>query len=426
MAGENTVTSLNGLFKEVYADKIKDLVPTQTKMVNMVPFVAGDKQLGGQFNEPVILGLEGGFTYGGTDGDAFALNSIISFPMKNATVKSAEMVLRSAISTAAASRSVSSKNAFERGTKLLVANMLKSMYHRLEIQLMYGGSNIGEIESTGDYDVNGDYVAADTAGDTVLKIKDSEWAAGIWVGLKAKIDTKNAAGTAHDSAFLVESVDLRQKTVKLSAGIVSTVADDLVYFDGAKGKEFSGIHSIAQERTSLFGIANANEPLFQGNIVDVGTSAVAAVISFDKIEEAIARAVEKGLGEEEVSVLVNTKSWNDLLSDLAAKRSYDQSYSEAKLKQGSREIEFFGQNGIIKIIPSTFVKEGYAYALCEKELVRVGSSDITFDPPGYEGEFFKLLEQASGYEMRAYTDQALFTARPSAITVLRYIKNNAA
>ena len=95
MAGENTVTSLNGLFKEVYADKIKDLVPSQTKMVNMIPFVAGDKQLGGQFNEPVILGLEGGFTYGGTDGDAFALNNIISFPMKNATVKSAEMVLRS-------------------------------------------------------------------------------------------------------------------------------------------------------------------------------------------------------------------------------------------------------------------------------------------------------------------------------------------
>ena len=151
-----------------------------------------------------------------------------------------------------------------------------------------------------------------------------------------------------------------------------------------------------------------------------------AVLSFDKIEEAIARAVEKGLGEEEVSVLVNTKSWNDLLVDLAGKRRYDSSYSEATLKQGSREIEFYGQNGVIKIIPSTFVKEGFAYAMCEKELVRVGSTDITFDPPGYEGEFFKLLENANGYEMRCYSDQALFTARPSCITQLRYIKNNAA
>lgn len=425
-ASANTVSSLNGLFKEVYADKIKDLVPSQTKMVNMVSFSAGDKQMGNQFNEPVILGLEGGFTYGGTDGDAFALNDIISFPMKNAQVKSAEMVLRSAISVGAASRSVSSKNAFERGTKLLVGNMLKSMYHRLEVQLMYGDKGIGEVESTGDYDVNGDYVAADLATDTVIKIKDAEWAAGIWVGLKAKIDSFTAGGVSHGSGLLIESVDLRQKTVKLAVAVGTTVADDVIYFEGARTKEFKGIHAIAEERSSLFGISNANEPLFQGNIVDVGTSSTPAVLSFEKIEEAIARAIEKGLGEEEVTLLCNTKSWNDLLSDLAAKRQFDSSYSEAKLKQGAREIEFYGQNGTIRIVPSTFVKEGYAYALCEKELVRVGSTDITFDPPGYEGEFFKLLENANGYEMRCYSDQALFTARPSCISILRYVKNNAA
>ena len=421
----NTVTSLNGLFKEVYSEKIKDLVPTQTKMVNMVDFSAGDRQLGNQFNEPVILGLEGGFTYGGTDGDAFALNDIISFPMKNATVKSAEMVLRSAISVGAASRSVSSKNAFERGTKLLVGNMLKSMYHRLEVQLMYGDSNIGVVESTGNY-VGGVYTVSNMPNDTVIKIKEIEWAAGIWVGLKAKIDS-SASGNPHDSGLLIKSVDLEQRTVEIDGVITSTVIDDELHFEGARTKEFKGIHAIAQERSSLFGISNASEPLFQGNIVDVGTGEDIAdreVLSFDKIEEAISRAVEKGLGEEEVCLLCNTKSWNDLLGDLASKRQYDSSYSEAKLKQGSREIEFYGQNGVIKIVPSTFVKEGYAYALCEKELVRVGSTDITFDPPGYEGEFFKLLENANGYEMRCYSDQALFTARPSCITILRYIKNS--
>ena len=141
----------------------------------MVPFSMGEKQLGNQFNEPVVLGLEGGFTYGGTDGEAFALNDIISFPMKNAQVKSAELVLRSAISVGAASRSVSSKNAFERGTKLLVGNMLKSMNHRLEVQMMYGGaaSGIGEVE-----------VLQNGAGtDDEIKIHDQEWASGIWVGV---------------------------------------------------------------------------------------------------------------------------------------------------------------------------------------------------------------------------------------------------
>lgn len=427
----NTVTSLNGLFKEVYSEKIKDLVPTQTKMVNMVDFSAGDKQLGNQFNEPVILGLEGGFTYGGTDGDAFALNDIISFPMKNATVKSAEMVLRSAISVGAASRSVSSKNAFERGTKLLVGNMLKSMYHRLEVQLMYGESGIGEVADVGEYDGNGDFRSSSDpmfgGPINVIKVKETEWAAGIWVGLKAKIDMSVGGVDRADVGVLIESVDIDQKTIKLASTLVDTAADDDIHFEGARTKEFKGLHAIAEERSSLFGIANANEPLFQGNIVDVGTGEAIAdreVLSFEKIEESISRAIEKGLGEEEVCLLCNTKSWNDLLGDLASKRQYDSSYSEAKLKQGSREIEFYGQNGTIKIVPSTFVKEGYAYALCEKELVRVGSSDITFDPPGYEGEFFKLLENANGYEMRCYSDQALFTARPSCITILRYIKNS--
>ena len=43
MAGENTVTTLNGLFKEVYADKIENLIPEGTKFMQKVPFSARKK-----------------------------------------------------------------------------------------------------------------------------------------------------------------------------------------------------------------------------------------------------------------------------------------------------------------------------------------------------------------------------------------------
>jgi len=424
-ANANTVSTLNGLFKEVYAKDIKDLVPSQVKMINLVPFTAGEKQLGNQFNEPVILGLEGGFTYGGTDGEAFALNDIISFPMKNAVVKSAELVLRSAISVGAASRSVSSANAFERGTKLLVGNMLKSMYHRLEVQMMYGGATkgIGEVET------------ASVAG--VIKIEDQEWASGIWVGVKARIDIYDATGVTQRNPgtdLYVNSFDLSARTVTItnSAGAVidlvalGVIATDIIFFQGAKGKEFLGLHAIAQTTGTLFGIDNTTEPLFHGNSVDVGADVNnPALLSFAKVEDAVAASVEKGLGEETVCVMVNVNSWNDLLTEQTAKRRYDSSYSSAEIEDGSRVIKFYGQAGEIKIIPSTFVKEGYAYAFCEKDLIRVGSTDVTFDPPGYEGEFFKLLENANGYEMRGYSDQALFTARPSCITILQFVKNSA-
>jgi hypothetical protein len=58
-----------------------------------------------------------------------------------------------------------------------------------------------------------------------------------------------------------------------------------------------------------------------------------------------------------------------------------------------------------------------------KEFMRIGSSDITFDQPGFEGKFLKLLENANAYELRAYTDQALFCPSPGLCTLLRFIKS---
>ena len=139
------------------------------------------------------------------------------------------------------------------------------------------------------------------------------------------------------------------------------------------------------------------------------------------IEEGIASMVEKGLMEEEVSCYVNPKQWNSLLTEIDAKRQYDSSYSPAKQENGSREIMFHGQNGSIKVIASTFVKEGYSYLACEKDLKRIGSEEVTFKRPDGE-EYLELLENAHGIEMRCYTDQALFTARPASLCVLINIK----
>lgn len=365
--------------------------------------------------------LEGGITYGGSDGEAFALRTPSSFTLKNARVKSVEMVLRSAISTAVASRSQNSNGAFERGIKLLTGNMMKSMYHRLEVSMLYGQQGIGVVES-----VSG-------TGPSVLKVEDQEWAAGIWVGTtKHKIEVFSADLASKRGELTISEYDIQSKTVTVledaSGTGINVQATDVIFFSGAVEagavhKDMLGLHEIAVKRGSLFEINNTNEPLFQGNIVDVGTSSTAAKLSFAKVEEAVARAVEKGLGEEQMTVMVNVNSWNDLLTEQTAKRRYDSSYSSAKVKEGARAIEFEGQAGSIKIIPSTYVKEGYAYAFCEKDLIRIGSSDITFDPKGYEGEFFRLLDNHSGYEIRAYSDQALFSSRPSCITVMRYIKN---
>jgi len=425
----NEVSTLNGLYKDRYADEVQKLVPDHVKLYNAVKFESG-KQLGGSYIEPVILSLETGFTYGGEDGDLFTLEDAGLTKMVKSTVKARELVLRSAISIGALNRAKNGEQAIEKSMDLMVGNMLKSIYHRLEVQMFYGQSGLGTVKT----------VDANATATKVVEINDDQWAAGIWNGSTgAKIEIFDSAITASvigSGAIEVKGYSLADKTVTIglvAGGSFASPADDLavgdvIYFKGAAAagavkNEFIGVHGISEETTNLFGVANANEPLFQGSIVDVGTDATsgAAVLSQAKIEEGISAMVEKGLMEEEVCVYVNPKQWDDLLSEQDAKRVLDSSYSSSKHQSGAREIEFFGQNGTIKIKASTFVKQGNAYIIVEKDLKRIGSTEVTFKRPDGE-EFFKLLENKHGVEMRCMTDQALFTSRPSSICQLRFIK----
>lgn len=44
--GANTITTLNGLFKEVYSADIIDLIPDGVKLLNKIPFAKRDAALG--------------------------------------------------------------------------------------------------------------------------------------------------------------------------------------------------------------------------------------------------------------------------------------------------------------------------------------------------------------------------------------------
>ena len=232
--------------------------------------------------------------------------------------------------------------------------------------------------------------------------------------------------TLRGSANVV-SYDFDAKTVTLDANIATAVATDVVFYKGAKGNEFAGLHKIITNTGTLFNIDASAYNLWKGNVVEVGTDFAGneARISFAKIEEGIARSMEKGLADEEVQVILNPKNWTDLLTEQVAKRQFDSSYSDAKLKNGARELEFVGQAGLIRVMSSIYCKEGYAYMICEKDFMRIGSSDITFERPGLGDKFLKLMEGFNGYEMRAYTDQALFTCCPGKTVLFTYIKPQA-
>lgn len=406
---QNVVSTLNGLFKEIYADKLVNLVPDNVVLMNMIDFVSMDKQLGGNYHQPVLLAHEHGMTYGGTAGDAFTLNSAIAGQVKDATIQGYEFLLRSQISYAVASRSAGSKAAFERGTKLIVANMVRSFAKRLETSLFYGQKELG--------------IASGAMAGTVLTLSAASWAPGIWVGAEnAQIDIYDSTLTTLRSTKEIDGVDLQARTLTLDSTDATVVAGDRILWKGAKGNEFKGLHGIMTETSSLFGINPSQFSLFRSSEYDAG----AADLSFEKIQDAIARGVEKGL-DEDVVCLVNPKTWSKLMTEQAALRMYDSSYSIEKAENGAQSIKFYAQNGIVEIKPCTYVKESLAFIVPPKELLRVGSTDITFKLPGVEnGEeaFFRVLDSVAGYEIRAYADQALFCPAPGKLVLIYNITNS--
>jgi hypothetical protein len=404
---DNLVGNLNGLFKQIYADKLKDLIPDGVKLMNLIKFNSKDKT-GDKYNQPVILGMEHGVTFASSDEDGFNLNAAVAGQIKNAEVRGNALVLRSIIGYKAISSSSSSEAAFQEATKYLVANMLRSITKKLEIELLYGQKGYASVASV---------------STATLTITTAEWAPGIWAGAEGMpIEIRSSDGATSRGEFVVSSVNFANRTVTLttSAAAAGVGANDVIWHKGAYGKEFIGIHAILEKTSgTLFNIDTATYALFRGNTYSAGS----AELSFDKLNVAVARAVEKGL-DTKVIVLVNPRTWADLLTEQAALRRYDSSYSSAKLEQGSKGLLFHSQNGDMEIIPSIYVKEGYAYLLEPSSWMRVGSQDVSFKRPGSGEEFFRELENAAGFELRCYCDQALFTSMPSHNVLITGITNN--
>lgn len=55
MAVANTPTTLNGLFKEVYAKKLENLIPDGVKLLTAIPFAQQSDRTGKTYNQPVVL-----------------------------------------------------------------------------------------------------------------------------------------------------------------------------------------------------------------------------------------------------------------------------------------------------------------------------------------------------------------------------------
>jgi hypothetical protein len=358
-----------------------------------------------------VLAQEHGVTYAAAGAGAFSLNNSIAMTMKNAQLEGSQMLLRSALSYDAAAKAANSKKAFVKSTELLVENMMESITKRLELALLYGQSATGLGNPTSSANVD--------ATHTAITMTLLTWASGIWAGLEgAEIDVLDAGVVVNvNGAVTIDSVDLDNRILTVSAlaaditlidGVTFTSADGIV-FRGALSAEMSGIDAIITNTGSLFGIDAGTYNLWKGNSYACGSAA----LSIAKILAGLAECVNRGLNER-VCLFVNPLTWEGLNDDLAALRSFDQSYKPGKGEAGNEALLYHGQNGLIEVYSHLYVKQGEAFAFPKSKCRRIGAQDVSFKTPGgREGEIFRHLEDRAGYELRVYTDQAILIETPA-------------
>ena len=426
--------TLNALYKVAYAKGVEDLIPKASKLSDMIPFVSAELQNGKHYEQPVVLSAEAGFTYSLDSQSAYDLNESIGMLMQSAVVPGADIVLDSSVGYNQAARASHSATSFKSSMSSKFENMLKSSEKRLEIAMLYGSDHIAQAATQA-------VVIASSM--LPIVIDADEWATGIFSGSENAnvVFVKSSDNTAVDSlrSFKIAQIDVDSRTIYLAAGTAGTAGTlttletaieaygcNMHFYGSCSGSagtfayaEMSGLKKIITNTGSLFGIDASQYNLWKGNSVTTSGQ-----LTMQKVLSAVSKAVQRGLDSDAV-VLVNPQTWADLASNLAALRRFDGSYSKKKSSNGSEELEYVGQNGVLKIVPYNIVKEGDCFIFPEDKVMRIGARELGLnDPTRPQDEIFFTIPGKAGVGLRAYTNQAIFLEAPAQAVFITGIVNS--
>lgn len=395
------VNDASALFKRIWGDGTIKAVPDFAKLQKEVTFTKKEKT-GDMYVVPVLLQHEHGFSYGAHGDGAFTLNAAVAGAVKQAQIRGSMIVLRSQLSYEDVYKAVEGgPAAFEAAIGLVVDNMQQSFAKRQELSFWYGQRGLGTV-------------SGNSSG--VLTITSATWAPGIWSGMKDCVleafDGVTGSDSQHNGDLTVSAVSYSAKTVTVTGTSAAVVANDVLFFKGARTatafKECVGLDKILVTSTgSLFNISVADYELWRGQSRSVG-----GAISMLSVLNAASDASNLGLMDK-AKLYLPVRRWNQLNSDQAALRRYG-AYS-AKYENGAEGITYHSTNGITECEPHPFIKEGEAFFLAnpQKRLLRVGASDITFRRPGMSDDIFRELVDSAGFELRAFSDQAIMATLPA-------------
>jgi len=409
MAGESVPQgNISGLFKKRYAN-LSDILPDNGYWVmkEVAPFEAKYKN-GSSVEVAVNLTHENGITLAGSTGAVVTFNDPASGAVKQATITPSELFLTSALSTAAISRAAAQgEQAFDQATKNRVKQNLKSHMKFCEHLCIYGQDSvgIGECDTSAD---DGGFTNGIDVDNKKFELSFASFSIGIFLGAEGMAVEQVKADDSVVDVGVITGVDLENRIITVSGTPEADTASFLQLKNQEEAIDMVGIKKILSTSGSLFGISNATYSLWKGSTYSVGGN-----LTFAKLMAALEKAAEKGL-DGDVTVLVPHHAWRQLLSEQAALRDYDSSYSPTEVSNGSKAIKFYFTTGMVKIRPSRYVRNGDAFILADGDWKRYGSSDLTMKIPGIDdGDLIQKPVTTSAFYFRSYSDQQIFCHAPA-------------
>lgn len=411
---ETAGSGLDNMLKEQYLSKgLQDVRPDFTVLMSTVPFVGGSEKAGSELVWPVVTSREHGFTALGQNGAIVDLNKATKARTAQAKVVSYPFMGRTQIDNVSISRAKQGPQAFVNALEYKISNLQESFVILNEQELLYGGSGLGKVEAV---HVVGDPLtpAAPVApGETAtVKLDESEFADHVWIGSE-DMELESAAGKTQ---VRVTSYDIEARSIDIVVTKAGTAlaAADLLHRNGFRENVGPGLQTIFSETAGvLLGINQAANPLWR-----VNQASAIGLLSFEKVADAVAKAVGRGLAEK-LTLHVHPLVFATLMPDFNTLKASGSDYKSRifttssevkKMEHGVYGITFIVGSVEVVLVANPFIKIGHAFGVADGELMRCGSTDITYKIPGEEQEkYFHRLPDVAGLELRVFSDQALFS-----------------
>lgn len=414
MFTDKQVTDLNEMHQETYADLIERTLPDGTKFQKYIPFEKGDDSETHEYRQTLMLKDELGFSMGQ---GAFKYNPPIPGDRKKAKIKANDLALTAAMSIGDASQSVIDKKKYKNNAGSIIESMNSSMRKVLEMQFMYGKMGLAEIKNISsvtnqvEADINlTDHCApAMFAGFEGLKIdfyRD---------GTPTKINKESL------SISKISTANLSLKVKGTSEDFKALKPGDKLFLYGCHDFEMEGLAKILSTTSGkLFDIDCDEYSSWGSNLFNADNK----LFTMPLVMRAMATAVDKGL-DEDVLCFTNTRHWNQLHHQITAQRVFDSSYKKERTEIGSKEITYYGNNGMITFVPHIYTKVGDAFIFPKKRFKRLGYQDPTFGIPGTDASnVWTRMEGSHGVYSRLWTNQCLYTASPQKSIYIKGISSD--